>query len=364
MHMTEFIPGLKLSKLFYQESVRPILEKHFPDLNYSAALIGHGSEVLGYDTPRSRDHHWGPQLQIFLSGNDCEKYSLDIKSVLSKELPHKFKGYSTSFGDPDNIGVQLLVDKPDGPVNHKVVTLTPKSFFRYLLNFDPYDDISVIDWLTFPQQELLSLTQGEVFWDGLDELKTLRAKFHYYPKDVWLLLIACQWKKISQQEAFIGRCAELGDELGSKLITSSLVNELMRLCFLFEKTYFPYSKWFGTAFSRLKCAGELTPIFTQVLNSSNCQEHESILSKAYVIVGNLHNSLGITKPVESSISDYFGRPYMVIHADRFADATMDAIQDEKLKVIKPLIGSVDQFSNNTDFLSSPRLVRESSIFYK
>jgi hypothetical protein len=58
--------------------VRPILEKHFPDLNYSAALIGHGSEVLGYDTPRSIDHHWGPQLQIFLSGNDYEKVQVRV----------------------------------------------------------------------------------------------------------------------------------------------------------------------------------------------------------------------------------------------------------------------------------------------
>jgi hypothetical protein len=361
--MMEFIPGLKLSRLFYQEAVRPILEKHFPGLVYSAALIGHGSEVLGYDTPRSMDHHWGPQLQLFLTENDYPKYRLDIKNALGNELPHKFMGYSTSFGDPENTGVQLLVEQEDGPVNHRVVIVTPKTFFRHFLNFDPYSEISVTDWLTFPQQELLSITQGKVFWDGLGGLNTLRKKFSYYPQDVWLFLIACQWKKISQQEAFIGRCGELGDELGSRTIAADLVKELMQLCFLFEKTYFPYSKWFGTAFSRLKCAGKLAPVFTTILNSSNNKERESHLAQTYVIVGKLHNSLGITKPVESKITSYFGRPYKVIHAERFSDAAIDAIQDKKLKSIKPLIGSIDQFIDNTDFLSSPKLFRETKQLF-
>ena len=59
--MPEFIPGLQLSELFYQEAVKPILQAVFPHLVYSAALIGPGSEVLGYDTPQSMDHNWGPK---------------------------------------------------------------------------------------------------------------------------------------------------------------------------------------------------------------------------------------------------------------------------------------------------------------
>ena len=46
-----FIKGLELSELFYEQAVKPILAKSFPDLTYSAALIGRGSEVLGFDTP-------------------------------------------------------------------------------------------------------------------------------------------------------------------------------------------------------------------------------------------------------------------------------------------------------------------------
>jgi len=39
-----FIPGLKLSNLFYSEIIKPILDLNFPDIQYSAALIGAGYE--------------------------------------------------------------------------------------------------------------------------------------------------------------------------------------------------------------------------------------------------------------------------------------------------------------------------------
>ena len=49
----KFIPGLELARRFYWEAVRPILDADFPGLRHSAALIGAGSEVLGFDTPMS-----------------------------------------------------------------------------------------------------------------------------------------------------------------------------------------------------------------------------------------------------------------------------------------------------------------------
>ena len=63
--MPEFVPGLELSRAFYQEAVAPILAMAFPDLRYSAALIGSGSEVLGYDTERSTRPQLGPARPCF-----------------------------------------------------------------------------------------------------------------------------------------------------------------------------------------------------------------------------------------------------------------------------------------------------------
>jgi len=60
-----FVPGVRLAGEFYAEVVRPLLEAEFPGLPYAAALIGAGSEVLGFDTERSTDHDWGPRLLVF-----------------------------------------------------------------------------------------------------------------------------------------------------------------------------------------------------------------------------------------------------------------------------------------------------------
>ena len=105
--MQNLILGLKLSELFYLEAAKPILEKHFPQIPHSAALFGWGSEVLGYDDIQSTDHHWGPRFLLFLSGENHEKHRSAIAEALRHHLPHRFRGYSTSFGEPDESGVRL-----------------------------------------------------------------------------------------------------------------------------------------------------------------------------------------------------------------------------------------------------------------
>lgn len=52
------------------------------------------------------------------------------------------------------------------------------------------------------------LTSGRVFHDGLDQLGPLRVGLQYYPVDVWLYLLAAQWRRIAQEEAFMGRCGQ------------------------------------------------------------------------------------------------------------------------------------------------------------
>lgn len=65
--MNNFMKGLELNENFYNEIVAEVLSSSFPNLKYSAALIGWGSEVLGFDDELSADHNWGLRFQIFLS---------------------------------------------------------------------------------------------------------------------------------------------------------------------------------------------------------------------------------------------------------------------------------------------------------
>ena len=77
-----FVPGVRLAGEFYAEAVRPLLEAEFPGLAYAAALIGAGSEVLGFDTERSTDHDWGPRLLVFLDDEDAERLGGAVDEVL------------------------------------------------------------------------------------------------------------------------------------------------------------------------------------------------------------------------------------------------------------------------------------------
>ena len=287
--MPKFIKGLKLSELFYKKAVKTIIESDFKGIKYSAALIGYSSEVLGYDTPLSRDHNWGPRLLLLLSESDYKKHKDHLNEVLRHKLPHEFLGYPTNFISHDSkSGFLKKVDK--GPVNHRVEIRTIKSFFEERLNVDPYKELSAYDWLTFSEQRLLTVTKGMIYHDDLG-LNKIRKKFEYYPKDIWLYILAAQWTKISQEEAFLGRTGDVGDELGSRIVAARLVRELMRLCFLMEKRYAPYTKWFGTGFSELKCAKRLKPIFVRVLSSNSWKERESNMASAYGIVADMHNKL-------------------------------------------------------------------------
>ncbi len=117
-----FVPGLELARRFYEEAVRPVLDERFSELRYSAALIGPGSEVLGYDTPMSTDHHWGPRAMLFVADDQLPRMAEEITEVFRHNLPSTFLGYSTHFAPPDPLdnGTQELLPATDGPINHRV----------------------------------------------------------------------------------------------------------------------------------------------------------------------------------------------------------------------------------------------------
>lgn len=358
--MNEFMNGLQLNHLFYEEVVVPILRTHFPDLEHSAALIGWGSEVLGYDDLQSTDHNWGPRFQLFLAQEDDKQHNNAIHNVLNKELPAEYLGRSVSF---PIVGGEHQQTKADGP-SHNIEVRTIKSYFSHYLGCDPYGEITVADWLTFPEHKLLAVTSGEVFHDGLDELELIRQKFLYYPRDVWLYLLVAQWEKIYEEQAFVGRCGFVGDELGSSLIAARQIKNLMKLCFLMERKYAPYSKWFGTAFNRLICAEELSPIFMKILQAQEWKIRQESLAKAYEIIARMHNALQITISLKEEAVPYFGRPYLVIGDERYAEELRKSITNEEIRKIEHNLGSVNQFIDSNDQINDLKIREKLKHLYE
>jgi hypothetical protein len=102
----------------------------------------------------------------------------------------------------------------------------PKIYFKdYLgISYEEATHMTRANWLSMPQQKLLAITSGKVFYDGLGTivrycvlrvywlgvLGKVRAALEYYPNDVWLYILLCQYDKILQEAAFVGRTALLG----------------------------------------------------------------------------------------------------------------------------------------------------------
>jgi hypothetical protein len=343
---TNFIPGMELCALFYREIVKPILDLNFPDLQYSAALIGAGSEVLGFDTEMSRDHDWGPRVKLFLNEDDFAAKAQHIETDIKGKLPNQFRDQP----------VRWVIDGPSG--NTCVELLTIRSFFLNYLNFDIREPIEAADWLTFPEQKLRTVISGAIYRDDLD-LQASRERFRYYPHDIWLYLLAAQWQRIGQEEHLMGRAGMVGDEIGSALIAARLLHDLMRLCFLMEQQYPPYAKWFGTAFAQLAGVEGLLPLLRRVLLAPTWLERQEFLVPAYEIVATKHNALQITEALPPPVSHFYDRPFLVVGGGRFVNAIREKISAPDVKRIADrwLIGSVDQFSDSTDLLNQARCFR-------
>lgn len=325
-----FINGIELSKRFHFECAEPLISKHFPDLRYSSALIGPGSEVLGYDTEMSADHDWGPRVILFLQERD---YGLveSIFQCLNSNAPNDFYGH---------------------PVDLKqtVVTSIPR-FLKGRLGVDISKELQLLDWLTFPSQVLAEIVGGEVFRDDAGQLRHVREQLHYYPRDVWLYLMASTWHRIGQEEHLALRSGSVGDELGSSIIASRIVRDIMNLCFLMERRYAPYPKWFGTAFMKLDCAKELLPILLDIQLAANWRVREEALCKAYEYIACKHNGLEITITIDEKVSFFYDRPFRVIQGSKIAHTITKSISDATILKLKErrLIGGIDQITDNTDF---------------
>ena len=329
--MAGFVSGQELSAAFFNDVVAPQLA----GVHYSAALLGWGSDVLGYDTARSTDHGWGPRVLIF---TDASGVVLD--------LPDAYRGYPVRFGWA-GLAPRTWVE-----------VLPLRAWLDRHLGADPTVGFDLIDWLLTPQQKLLGVVGGAVFTDPGGELSKLRDTVAWYPEQLWRWLLAYQWHRLAQEEAFVARAAEIGDSTGSVVIANRQVREIMRLALLQQRRYAPYQKWLGTAFANLSHGDDLPRHLAGAARGD-----QDALARAYLAVAARHDSSQLTAPVQACLGDYHDRPARVIMADQFTAALHATVTDPWLKGL-PLLGSVDQVVDNVDVLDDPTQYRRLRPLYQ
>ena len=176
--MSDPITGVQLSRRFYENYIVPRLSSVVPTLSFASALVGPGSEVLGFDTPMSRDHDWGPRVMIFVREADVSQ-SETIFAALHKAAPASFNGFP------------LKVDQ--------TIVSTVPVYYGKRLGISParlFDGLELFDWLTVPSQTLAELTGGTVYRDDFGELTAVREHLRFYPQDVWIYLMASVWNRM------------------------------------------------------------------------------------------------------------------------------------------------------------------------
>lgn len=351
--MPKFIKGLELAEKFYWEVVRHIIKSETPKLKHTACLIGRGSEVLGHDDQVSTDHDWGPRLLLFVENGTNTKA---VKESIERKLPRTFKGHPVSFTQTTHKwGVRLPEQKKDGPINSKIDVYTIEEFFKEYLYFDIKREPTCRDWLTVPQQKLLSITRGKIFHDDL-KLERILRELNYYPEEIWHYLLVGQWKRIGELGALHARTSETKDEFGSRLIAGKMVQQLAELWFIYNKKYWPFEKWFGTEFAKLPSANQLRTKFSAILSAENVTLRSKKLDETYSIIAKLHNSLNLPK-IPPKTTPFFARPYHIIQGKKIA-AQLSTILTPELKNLKIRHGNIDQLINQVDLVDNTTIFKD------
>ena len=344
-----FIPGLDLAEGFFKEAVRSMLKAHVPDLPYSAALIGGGSEVLGFDTEMSADHDWGPRAMLFLHPEDFEIHAPAIRALAMEHLPLTYRDYPIRIYSPHALdaGARHRLQPGSPGLEPRIELYTLRGFFQKYMGLDLDRPLSPADWLTIPHHKLRSVVAGRVFCDGIG-LQAVRDRFFWYPHDIWLYVLASCWLRIGEDQPLTGRAGSVGDNLGSAIIAWRLIRDMMRLAFLMERSYPPYPKWFGSAFIQLRCAPSLLPLLERIATASGWEDRDDAFADAYRKLTEMHNTLELTPPIPCEPVRFGERPFTVNRSGAIAGALQKEIRDRSVRAIADrwLIGNIDLFNDN------------------
>lgn len=346
--------GPALSRRFYEREVQPRIAPVLGGTPHAASHLGDGSDILGYDDGVSPDHDFGPRVQIVLPEG------ADPAPVLAalQTLPREYGGFPVSF--TSNTASSGWSPQP--------AVSTAAELFTARLGFDPVGGIRLVEWLTTPTQLLATVTAGAVFHDPAQLLTARRAGLRWYPDDVWRYALAAGWLRIEQKQPFVGRTGASGDDLGSAVLTARLVRDQMKLAFLLERRWAPYSKWLGRAFAELTIAPRLSGLLAAALAAGDWGQREAALTGASGVLLETSNALGLAAPVDPRPTRFFTRDIMISRAADAVAELVRAITDPEVRALiegfggrldglHRLPGTIDQAVDSVDVLTNPRLRR-------
>lgn len=250
--------GLEISRGYYEEFGKPMLETEFADILpfLAAGFVGSGSEHYGYDDEISRDHDFEPGFCIFLPGEDIvdRRRAFQLERAYSK-LPKEYSGIKRQ-----NIS-------PVGG-NRNGVIRTDEFYLKAVGSAD--GRLSTEQWLRLPDYALAEAVNGDMFFDNYGEFSKIREDLICMPQDIKLKRLAGNLLIMAQsgQYNFL-RCMKHGEPEAAQLACVEFVNAAMKTTFLLQDRYIPYYKWSFRALRELIGTKELSEKLSFLLFGDN-----------------------------------------------------------------------------------------------
>lgn len=269
--------GLELSRAYYEQYGRQMLEEKFPQLlpHIAVGLCGAGSECYGYDDDISEDHDFEPGFCIFLpEENEVDRQTAFRLERAYAALPREFMGHTRT---PVN---------PVGGNRRGVLRLS-----EYLTEKTGVPDgrLDIAQWLKIPSYALCEAVNGEIFFDGSGAITSAREYLSAMPEDVRKKRLAGDLLIMAQSGQYnYSRCVKHGETAAAQLAVFEFVTHTVEAAFLLNRRYSPYYKWSFRALRDLPLLADLHDTLEFLMTSEN---NEALAETKYYIIEDISSAV-------------------------------------------------------------------------
>ena len=250
----EDMQGLEISRAFWEEYGKPMMEERFPELMgvVAVGLVGAGSECYGYDDELSRDHDFEHGFCIYLP--DEEKVNRRQEFLLGRayeSLPKEFMGLRRSLFNPA------------GGNRHGVFRTA--EVFRAMTGLPGIPE-GWRDFLRVPDESLAEATNGLVFYDGYGEFSAIHDAWRRPPRDVQLKKLCGYLIRMSQTGEYnLERCLKRLDKATAHLVVAEFVRATASAWEWIHNRPSPYYKWCIRSLAEYSDSGRLVSLLSALL---------------------------------------------------------------------------------------------------
>lgn len=264
--------GLALSKAYYEEVGRPMLQQKYPEYlsRIAVGLVGEGSECLGFDDAYSTDHDFGPGFCLWLTHEDYQAIGEALQTDYNA-LAAEWRGFPVRNSTAEGAG--------------RVGVLEIDSFFEKFTGHTQAPAAKTLEdvlcWAQIPPEMLCTAVNGEVFEDKLGEFTRRRALFAEYPEPVRLYRLAEALHKMAQAGQYNYPRGRNRGDIG--MMYSSLAEFIQAAAetgYLLNRSYMPFYKWRIRGMERFTCVQDLKALLEQLMRqNADSPNTEDIIEK-------------------------------------------------------------------------------------